>query len=104
MMWMIEANPQDRPTAKQALKHPWFTQDKQILKDLLHINDLICSQARPAGNHHLEDSLQRLNHQTNALVGGMPSLIFNTRNHNNHEDALGSFHLGNQFQYGNVGG
>ena len=42
MMWMIEADPMDRPTPKQALKHPWFTQDKQILKDLLKINNIIC--------------------------------------------------------------
>jgi serine/threonine protein kinase len=25
MMWMIEADPMDRPSPKQALKHPWFT-------------------------------------------------------------------------------
>ena len=42
-MWMIEVDPINRPSAKQALKHPWFTQDKQIIKDLLNINDLICS-------------------------------------------------------------
>jgi serine/threonine protein kinase len=42
---MIEAEPENRPTAKQALKHPWFTHDKHIIKELLAVNTLICSKS-----------------------------------------------------------
>jgi len=41
--WMIEVDPEDRPTPKEALKHPWFTQDKLIIKELLAVNNLICT-------------------------------------------------------------
>lgn len=43
MMWMLEAEPDDRPTAKQALRHHWFKCDKQVLRDLLLYNSVICS-------------------------------------------------------------
>lgn len=33
--WMLEVNPEERPTPKQALKHPWFKCDKVVLKNLL---------------------------------------------------------------------
>ena len=44
---MIEAEPENRPTAKQALKHPWFTHDKHIIKELLAVNTLICCSKSP---------------------------------------------------------
>jgi len=37
--WMLEVDPDDRPTPKEALKHPWFKGDKGILKNLLNMND-----------------------------------------------------------------
>jgi serine/threonine protein kinase len=43
MMWMLEADPEDRPTAKQALRHHWFKCDKQVIKDLLSYNEVICT-------------------------------------------------------------
>lgn len=38
---MLEKDPDDRPTPIEALKHPWFKCDKQILKNLLKMNDLV---------------------------------------------------------------
>jgi serine/threonine protein kinase len=37
---MLEKNPSDRPTAAQALKHPWFSGDEAVLTDLLLYNNL----------------------------------------------------------------
>jgi serine/threonine protein kinase len=37
--WMLERDPDDRPTPKEALKHEWFKCDKDILKNLLNMND-----------------------------------------------------------------
>ncbi len=37
--WMLEVDPEERPTPKEALKHPWFKCDKDILKNLLNMND-----------------------------------------------------------------
>lgn len=42
MGWMLEADEQDRPFAKQALKHNWFLSDKKVIKNLLEINSLMC--------------------------------------------------------------
>jgi serine/threonine protein kinase len=39
--WMLEKDPDDRPTPKEALKHPWFKCDKEVLKNLLTMNDLV---------------------------------------------------------------
>jgi serine/threonine protein kinase len=39
--WMLERDPEERPTPKEALKHPWFKCDKEILKNLLSMNDLL---------------------------------------------------------------
>jgi serine/threonine protein kinase len=39
---MIEADPEKRPTAKQALMHEWFKCDKGILIRLLDDNDNLC--------------------------------------------------------------
>jgi hypothetical protein len=36
---MLEKNPDDRPTPKEALKHEWFKCDKNILKNLLGMNN-----------------------------------------------------------------
>lgn len=42
-MWMLEKDPEDRPTTRDALKHPWFKEDKSIIKDLLMQNTKIIS-------------------------------------------------------------
>jgi len=42
---MLEKDPLKRPTAAQALKHPWFSGDEAILTDLLQYNNLF-SKAR----------------------------------------------------------
>jgi serine/threonine protein kinase len=36
---MLNVNPYGRPTAREALKHPFFKQDEQIIQSLLLIND-----------------------------------------------------------------
>lgn len=43
LMWMIEADPEDRPSAKESLKHDWFQQDKDIIMNLLKQNNLMCT-------------------------------------------------------------
>jgi serine/threonine protein kinase len=43
--WMLEVDAEDRPTAKEALKHKWFIKDKQVIKDLLDINVFLCYQS-----------------------------------------------------------
>jgi hypothetical protein len=35
---MLEADPEDRPSASEAIKHKWFSEDKQVLKTLLKNN------------------------------------------------------------------
>lgn len=35
IMWMLEQDPGDRPTAKQALMHTWFKNDQDIIQELL---------------------------------------------------------------------
>lgn len=42
--WMLEIDPEDRPTPKEALKHSWFKCDKDILKNLLNMNDKMRKQ------------------------------------------------------------
>ncbi len=46
MLWMLEADPDNRATAKQALKHHWFKCDKDVLRDLLKYNEVLCSPNR----------------------------------------------------------
>lgn len=36
---MLQANPARRPTAEEALSHPWFKQEETVIKDLLVFND-----------------------------------------------------------------
>jgi serine/threonine protein kinase len=42
--WMLEVDPEDRPTPKEALKHSWFKCDKDVLKNLLNMNDKMRKQ------------------------------------------------------------
>lgn len=37
---MLEIDPDDRPTPKEALKHEFFKEDKAILKDLIQMNNI----------------------------------------------------------------
>ncbi len=41
---MLEVDPEDRPTPKEALKHSWFKCDKDVLKNLLNMNDKMRKQ------------------------------------------------------------
>jgi serine/threonine protein kinase len=45
-MKMLEADPAKRPSAKEALDLEWFKQDKEILKELLIINDIMCTNSK----------------------------------------------------------
>ena len=40
---MLEKNPDQRPSAKEALGHLWFKQDEKILQELLLMNNIVCS-------------------------------------------------------------
>lgn len=42
-MWMLEADPDKRPSAKESLMHEWFKCDKAVLKELLRANDILCT-------------------------------------------------------------
>lgn len=46
LMKMLEADPANRPSAKEALDLEWFKQDKEILKELLIINDIMCTNSK----------------------------------------------------------
>lgn len=35
---MLEADPEKRPSAKEALGHAFFREDYEVLKDMLHLN------------------------------------------------------------------
>lgn len=39
---MLNPNPRVRPTARDALAHPWFNTDQEIIQDLLVFNDNLC--------------------------------------------------------------
>jgi serine/threonine protein kinase len=35
IMWMLDSDPGNRPSAKDALMHSWFKNDSEIIKELL---------------------------------------------------------------------
>ncbi len=39
---MLAVNPDQRPSAEEALQHPWFKQDKEIISDLIAFNEALC--------------------------------------------------------------
>ncbi len=39
---LVMKDPEMRPTAKEALQHPWFTEDKEALEQALIINNFLC--------------------------------------------------------------
>jgi serine/threonine protein kinase len=40
---MLQSDPAKRPTAAQALEHEWFRCDKQVISELLTVNNMMCS-------------------------------------------------------------
>ena len=38
---MLSSSAKDRPTAREALQHPWFVDEHVILNNLLHMNDFL---------------------------------------------------------------
>jgi serine/threonine protein kinase len=44
---LIKVDPNLRPSAREALMHPWFKVDKNIIRNLLSINDQLMSN-RPS--------------------------------------------------------
>ena len=46
LLWMLQVDPLKRPYAKEALNHEWFQHDKEVLSDLLMVNE------KMANNHH----------------------------------------------------
>ena len=41
---MLKSDPDERPTAREALSHQWFNNDKDIIRDLLQMNDVMCDE------------------------------------------------------------
>lgn len=48
LLKMLIDNPEGRPTAKQALLHPWFSEDKYIIEDLLVLNREVANNVTDA--------------------------------------------------------
>lgn len=46
---MLQPNPENRPSAREALQHQWFHSDKDIIRDLLQMNEIMCEE--PGGNN-----------------------------------------------------
>jgi hypothetical protein len=42
---MLKPYPDLRPTASEALAHPWFNNEKDIIRDLLIMNEVMCEDA-----------------------------------------------------------
>ena len=42
LLSLVEVDPSKRPTAREALLHPWFQQDEEAILQLLHQNDEQC--------------------------------------------------------------
>lgn len=61
LLWMLEAEPEERPSAKQCLGHAWFQCDKQILQDLLQYNQDMCSSRRNSSDGVSKRSHRSLN-------------------------------------------
>lgn len=74
LLWMLSADPGDRPTAKQALLSEWFKQDEDIIMHLLEANDILCRNPL---------HIQALN-----LIAEMPSLV---RRGEGDQQSMGSF-------------
>lgn len=45
LICMLNSNPDQRPTASEALAHPWFNNEKDIIRDLLIMNEVMCEDA-----------------------------------------------------------
>lgn len=78
MMWMLEAEPEDRPTAKQALRHHWFKCDKQVLRDLLLYNSVVCSSnldktakkmEKSSDSSSFHNNAESINNLGNSILG-----------------------------------
>ncbi len=61
--WMLEKDPLERPSPKEALKHAWFKSDKAILKNLLSVNDI----TRKQGLFNVQMIIQRFQNNNQNL-------------------------------------
>ena len=58
---IITKDPTRRPSAKEALLHPWFHCDKAALKELLFINSFVCSQKKAASKKSCKNTHNAMN-------------------------------------------
>ena len=49
---MLTTNRKTRPSARQALEHSWFTNDSEIIKELLAVNEKIVTPTQYDANKH----------------------------------------------------
>lgn len=50
LLKMLQADPDNRPSAHEALSHEWFCCDKVVLNKLLLLNDLVCGGSESSLN------------------------------------------------------
>lgn len=55
LLSLLDRNPDFRPSAKEALEHPWFLQDREALMDSLYINSYLC-QMEVRRHLHIKES------------------------------------------------
>lgn len=44
-MQMLQCDPNLRPSADEALNHPWFKEDMHVIKNLLSVNELLVNKS-----------------------------------------------------------
>ena len=65
---MLQSDPEKRPTAAQALEHDWFKCDRQIIGELLNVNQAICSALQDVSNIDENDVLEQESAQNQSMM------------------------------------
>lgn len=101
LIWMLEADPEERPSAKQAIGHQWFKCDKQVLRDLILYNSIVCSDRKamnssrsPCGaNRNSQNITKQINDDAISRAGSEMGMIGQSQA----SGFMNSFLMGNNF-------
>lgn len=80
-----------RPTARQALNHPWFSDDRVILNNLIGLNDFL-SKAKVAGNAKASSLLHASMSSFNLHHFQPPAIAANNNNNFDNQSIGGDIH------------